>query len=109
MDKACSTHGRYMRSPRNLSPKSLRIDNNLGDLDVDVRVTRKLIFKETKYMWIGLNWIRTMASGGLLQTRQQIFGFHKRHGIFLTSKKTIGFSRTTVLHGVSFVIIIIII
>jgi hypothetical protein len=46
-------------------------------------------------------WLRIGTGGGNLWMRWWTFEFHKMMGNFLTSWKTVSFSRRTVLHGVS--------
>ena len=76
---------------------------HLIDRGVDGRIILKCILrKQVDRAWTGLIYLKIGASGGLLWTWWRIFSFHEMGGggDFLTSWRTVSFSRRTLLHGV---------
>jgi len=62
--------------------ESLKGRDQLGDLDVDVRIILELISeKYVKILWTGLIWHSIGTGGGLLRTRNWTFEFSKMWGI----------------------------
>jgi len=80
--------------------ENLKERDHAEELGVDGRVILEWIFWEQgRKWWNGCIWLR--IGGEVLRIRTWTFGFHKRRGNVLNSPVTTGFSRKTLLHGVS--------
>jgi hypothetical protein len=67
MWRACGTYGGEESNIHGFVAKTLKERDHLQDLGIDGRVLLKLIFKKIREeAWIGLIWLRTGISGGLL-------------------------------------------
>jgi hypothetical protein len=72
----------------------------LEDRGVDWRIILKWNFKKQNGARSIHTWLEIWISGGHLQMRWLILGFHKMWRIFLSSRGTLRFSRRNLLHAV---------
>jgi len=78
MSGACSTNGEVWNAYRILVGKSEGM-KQLGRPGIDGRLILKgFIRKQGVRVWIGFIWLKLGYCGGLLWTKEQTYGFHKR-------------------------------